>query len=99
MGEIRLFNGVAVVFGIGHDRAHKVINHIPWTHEILNTIGAPTTDSTYKKQHMVNSVENFMCYHEEGNNFLFRIVTESTISHQKQRPHLWSGNIIHPLSD
>ncbi|KFM63362.1 Histone-lysine N-methyltransferase SETMAR, partial [Stegodyphus mimosarum] len=97
---------VAEELGISHERAQNIIHDIFRYRKVSARWAPRQLTSTHKEQRMGVSLEHLMRYHEDCNDFLFRIVTfcfglkrGSIISRQNRRPHLWSGNIRHHLSE
>ncbi|GFQ78404.1 histone-lysine N-methyltransferase SETMAR [Trichonephila clavata] len=94
---------VAEELGISHERAQNIIHDIPRYRKVSARWVPQQLTSTHQEQRMAVSLEHLVRYHEDGNDFLFRIVKGmergSTISRQSRRPHLWSGNICHHLAE
>ncbi|GFQ88640.1 histone-lysine N-methyltransferase SETMAR [Trichonephila clavata] len=94
---------VAEELGISHERAQNIIHDILRYRKVSARWVPRQLTSTHQEQRMAVSLEHLVHYHEDCNDFPFWIVTGmkrgSTISSQNRRPHLWSGNIRHHLSE
>ncbi|GFR04358.1 histone-lysine N-methyltransferase SETMAR [Trichonephila clavata] len=94
---------VAEELGISHERAQNIIHDILRYRKVSARWVPRQLTSTRQEQRMAVRMEPLVRYHEDGNGFLFRIVTGrkrgSAISRQNRRPHLWSENIRHHLSE
>ncbi|GFR17044.1 histone-lysine N-methyltransferase SETMAR [Trichonephila clavata] len=87
---------VAEELGISHERAQNIIHDILRYRKVSARWVPRQLTSTHQEQRMAVSLEHLVRYHEDGNVFLF---PGSNISRQNRRPHLWSGNIRHHLSE
>ncbi|GFU57634.1 histone-lysine N-methyltransferase SETMAR [Trichonephila clavipes] len=76
-------DGIAEEFGIGHERAHKNINGILEYRKVSARQEARQLTPTHVEQRMEVSLEHLVHYHEDGKDFLLRIMTgdESGVPH------------------
>ncbi|GFR09879.1 histone-lysine N-methyltransferase SETMAR [Trichonephila clavata] len=66
---------VAEERGISHERAQNIIHAILRYRKVLARWVPRQLTSTHQEQRMAVSLEHLVRYHEDGNDFLFRIVT------------------------
>ncbi|GFQ66766.1 histone-lysine N-methyltransferase SETMAR [Trichonephila clavata] len=66
---------VAEELGISHERAQNIIHDILRYRKVSARWVSQQLTSTHQKQRMAVSLEHLVRYHEDGNDFLFRIVT------------------------
>ncbi|GFR09818.1 histone-lysine N-methyltransferase SETMAR [Trichonephila clavata] len=66
---------VAEELGISHERAQNIIHDILRYRKVSARWVPRQLTSTHQEQRMAVSLEHLVRYHEDGNDFLFRIVT------------------------
>ncbi|GFQ66084.1 histone-lysine N-methyltransferase SETMAR [Trichonephila clavata] len=73
---------VAEELGISHERAQNIIHDILRYRKVSARWVPRQLTSTHQEQRMVVSLEHLVRYHEDGSDFLFRIVTgdETSVS-------------------
>ncbi|GFR18113.1 histone-lysine N-methyltransferase SETMAR [Trichonephila clavata] len=81
---------VAEELGISHGRAQNIIHDILRYRKVSARWVPRQLTSTHQEQRMAVSLDHLVCYHEDGNDFLFRIVTRD-----ETKRHV-SLKVIHP---
>ncbi|GFR05446.1 histone-lysine N-methyltransferase SETMAR, partial [Trichonephila clavata] len=77
---------VAEELGISHERAQNIIHDILRYRKVLARWVPRQLISTHQEQRMAVSLEHLVRYHEDGNDFLFRIVTGVSERSSRQLP-------------
>lgn len=91
---------VAEELGISHERAQNIIHDILRYRKVSARWVPRQLTSTHQEQRMAVSLEHLVCYHEDGNDFLFRIVTgdETWVHHFTPESKAASMEWKHPSS-
>ncbi|GFR06800.1 histone-lysine N-methyltransferase SETMAR [Trichonephila clavata] len=91
---------VAEELGISHERAQNIIHDILRYRKVSARWVPRQLTSTHQEQCMAVSLEHLVRYHEDGNDFLFRIVTgdETWVHHFTTESKAASMEWKHPSS-
>ncbi|GFR05533.1 histone-lysine N-methyltransferase SETMAR [Trichonephila clavata] len=91
---------VAEELGISHERAQNIIHDFLQYRKVSARWVPRQLTSTHQEQRMAVSLEHLVRYHEDGNDFLFRIVTgdETWIHHFTPESKAASIEWKHPSS-